>query len=205
MTRVVGLWAPERRFNRRRYSALLAEAAPRVITSCEELERATKVVEPLLKKGERRTLEENGLCQLVLKLIDDYPENAQRNAWNPDSGPPPGEYAKSLNGYELPIAMEVRRGRYNRSYERPRPLRPNQPEEFVIPLRSHDHVFLKGHRIMVQVQSTWFPVIDRNPQNFVPNIYEARANDYVVATQRIYTSRVRPSHIVLPVSGASGT
>lgn len=62
----------ERRFNRRRYSALLAEAAPRVITSGDELERATKVAEPLLKKGERRTLEENALCQLVLKLIDDY-------------------------------------------------------------------------------------------------------------------------------------
>lgn len=65
----------ERRFNRRRYSALLAEAAPRVITSGEELERATKVAEPLLKKGERRTLEENALCQLVLKLIDDYQQS----------------------------------------------------------------------------------------------------------------------------------
>jgi|SRR6266404_2628572 len=65
----------ERRFNRRRYSALLAEAAPRVITSSEELERATKVAEPLLKKGERRTLEENALCQLVLKLIDDYQQS----------------------------------------------------------------------------------------------------------------------------------
>jgi HTH-type transcriptional regulator/antitoxin HigA len=65
----------ERRFNRRRYSALLAEAAPRVITSGKELERATKVAEPLLKKGERRTLEENALCQLVLKLIDDYQQS----------------------------------------------------------------------------------------------------------------------------------
>lgn len=65
----------ERRFNRRRYSALLAEAAPRVINSGEELERATKVAEPLLKKGERRTLEENALCQLLLKLIDDYQQS----------------------------------------------------------------------------------------------------------------------------------
>lgn len=65
----------ERRFNRRRYSALLAEAAPRVITNGEELERATKVAEPLLKKGERRTQEENALCQLVLKLIDDYQQS----------------------------------------------------------------------------------------------------------------------------------
>ena len=135
----------------------------------------------------------------VVKLIDVYSENAQPHPWEPESGPPPGEYAKSLNGYELPIAMEVRRGRYNQSYEHPRPLKANQPAEFAIPLRSHDHVFLKGHRIMVQVQSTWFPLIDRNPQKFVPNIYAAKAVDYVIATQRIYTSRTRPSHIVLPI------
>ena len=135
----------------------------------------------------------------VVKLIDAYPETAQPNVWKPEAGPQPGEYAKSLNGYELPIAMEIRRGRYNKSYEHPEPLKPNQPTEFVIPLRSHDHVFLKGHRIMVQVQSTWFPVIDRNPQKFVPSIYAARADDYVKATQRVHTSHGLPSHIVLPV------
>lgn len=135
----------------------------------------------------------------VVKLIDVYPDNVQPNAWNPDSGPPAGEYAKSLNGYELPIAMEIRRGRYNKSYEHPAPLVANQPTEFAIPLRHHDHVFLKGHRIMVQVQSTWFPLIDRNPQKFVPSIYTAKPEDFVPATQRIYTSRTRPSHVVLPV------
>ena len=95
--------------------------------------------------------------------------------------------------------MEVRRGRYNTSYEHPQPLVADQPTEFAIPLRSHDHVFLSGHRIMVQVQSTWFPLIDRNPQKFVPSIYAAKAEDYVAATQRIYASRARPSHVVLPV------
>jgi putative CocE/NonD family hydrolase len=135
----------------------------------------------------------------IIKLIDVYPETAQSNAWNSEAGPSAGEYARSLNGYELPIAMEIRRGRYNKSYEHPEALTPNQPTEFEIPLRSHDHVFLKGHRIMLQVQSTWFPLIDRNPQKFVPNIYTAKADDYVSATQRIYTSRSRPSHIVLPV------
>jgi len=95
--------------------------------------------------------------------------------------------------------MEVRRGRYNKSYEHPEPLVPNQPTEFVIPLRSHDHGFLKGHRIMVQVQSTWFPVIDRNPQKFVPSVYAAKAEDYVAATQRVYMSRDKASHLVLPV------
>jgi len=135
----------------------------------------------------------------IVKLIDVYPENAQKNDWNPDEGPKPGQYAQSLNGYELPIAMEVRRGRYLKSYEKPAPLTPNQPAEWEIPLRDHDHVFLKGHRIMVQVQSTWFPVIDRNPQKFVPSIYQAAASDFVSATQRIYCSPDLPSHLVLPV------
>ena len=80
-----------------------------------------------------------------------------------------------------------------RSYEHPQPLVANQPTEFTIPLRSHDHVFLKGHRLMVQVQSTWFPLIDRNPQKFVPSIYAAKAEDFVTATQRVYT-RVHTRH-----------
>ncbi|HYM78302.1 MAG TPA: CocE/NonD family hydrolase [Candidatus Dormibacteraeota bacterium] len=135
----------------------------------------------------------------VVKLIDVYPQDAQKNAWTPDEGPKPGQFAQSLNGYELPVAMEVRRGRYLKSYEKPQPLTPNQPTEWNIPLRDHDHVFLKGHRIMVQIQSTWFPVIDRNPQKFVPSIYKAAAADFVPATQRIYCSLDLPSHLVLPV------
>jgi hypothetical protein len=118
----------------------------------------------------------------VVKLIDVFPENA-----------------KSLGGYELPVAMEVRRGRYNTSYEHPRALEAGRPTEFTIPLRDHDYVFLKGHRIMVQVQSTWFPVIDRNPQKFVPSIYTAKPDDYIKATQRVYCSPRLPSHIALPV------
>ncbi len=136
----------------------------------------------------------------VVKLIDAYPENAQKNAWNPDDGPKPGQYAQSLNGYELPIAMEVRRGRYLASYEKPSALAANKPVEWNIPLRDHDHVFLKGHRIMVQVQSTWFPIIDRNPQKFVPSIYKAVPSDFTSATQRIYCSPELPSHLVLPVA-----
>lgn len=135
----------------------------------------------------------------IVKLIDVFPENAVKNSWNENAGPAPGEYAKSLNGYELPIAMEVRRGRYNESYERPLPLKPNQPTLFAISLRDRDHAFLKGHRIMVQVQSTWFPVIDRNPQKFTASIYTAKPEDYVKATQRVYCSKGLPSHIELPI------
>lgn len=135
----------------------------------------------------------------VVKLIDVFPEDAQKNDWNPEAGPRPGQYAQSLNGYELPIAMEVRRGRYLASFETPHPLVPNKPTQWNVPLRDHDHVFLKGHRIMVQIQSTWFPVIDRNPQRFVPSIYKAAASDFVPARQRIYCSPALPSHLVLPV------
>ena len=95
--------------------------------------------------------------------------------------------------------MEVKRGRYNRSFEHPSPLPAGKPVKWEIPLRDHDHVFLKGHRLMLQVQSTWFPIIDRNPQKFVPSIYKAKASDYVKARQRVYSSPELPSHLVLPV------
>jgi hypothetical protein len=136
----------------------------------------------------------------VVKLIDVYPERGQASA---DDVPPvkPTGYADSLNGYELPIAMEVRRGRFLHSYEHPEALKANHPEKWEIPLRDHDHVFLKGHRMMVQVQSTWFPVIDRNPQKFVPSLDQATATDFEPATQRVYCTPQMPSHIVLPVVG----
>jgi putative CocE/NonD family hydrolase len=136
----------------------------------------------------------------VVKLIDVYPEDAQKKDWDPEEGPKPGQYAQSLNGYELPIAMEVRRGRYLQSFEQPHALTPNKPTEWDIPLRDHDHVFRLGHRLMVQIQSTWFPLIDRNPQKFVPSIYKAVAADFTPATQRIYCSPTMPSHVVLPVA-----
>jgi uncharacterized protein len=138
-------------------------------------------------------------ADFVVKLIDVYPENAQPNPWDTDAGPPPGLYSRSTNGYELPIAMEVRRGRYLTSYEHPRPLAPNTAIEWKVPLRDRDHVFLKGHRLMLQIQSTWFPLIDRNPQKFVPSIYHATAADYIKATQRVYCSPSLPSRVVLPV------
>ncbi len=138
-------------------------------------------------------------ADFIVKLIDVYPENATPNAWDEEAGPAPGQYARSVNGYELPVAMEVRRGRYNASYEHPTALAANAPVEWKIPLRDRDYVFLKGHRLMVQVQSTWFPLIDRNPQKFVPSIYKATAADFVKATQRVYSTADRASHIVLPV------
>jgi putative CocE/NonD family hydrolase len=135
----------------------------------------------------------------VVKLIDVFPENYQKPDWNLDMGPKAGQYAQSLNGYELPVAMEVRRGRYLRGFEQPHALTANEPAKWDVPLRDHDYVFLKGHRIMVQIQSTWFPVIDRNPQKFVPSIYKAQATDFRTVTQRVYSTPEMPSHVKLPV------
>jgi predicted acyl esterase len=139
----------------------------------------------------------------VVKVIDVFPEDAQGAAWKVDDGPAPGQYSKSLNGYQLPIAMEVRRGRYLKSFEKPEPLPSGVPVLWNIPLRDRDHVFRKGHRIMVQVQSTWFPLIDRNTQKCVPSIYQAAKEDFVKAAQRIYCTPTMPSHVVLPVIGGN--
>jgi len=129
----------------------------------------------------------------IVKLIDVFPETDQKSAIDSAA------YANSLNGYELPIAMEVRRGRFLKSFEHPQPLVANKPVEWNFPLRDRDHVFLKGHRIMVQVQSTWFPLIDRNPQRFVPSINDAVASDFVKTTQHVWSTAAMPSHIELPV------
>jgi putative CocE/NonD family hydrolase len=121
----------------------------------------------------------------IVKLIDVYPEKMPKD-WR-------------LAGYQLMVANEVFRGRYHKSYERPEKIPPNAIIAYTIDLHSQDYCFQQGHRIMVQVQSTWFPLIDRNPQTFVPNIFKARAEDFEVATQRIYRSAKDPSHITVPV------
>jgi hypothetical protein len=121
----------------------------------------------------------------IVKLIDVYPEQYPTN-W-------------ALAGYELMVSNEVFRGRYRASFEKPQPIAPGAVLEYSFSLHTQDYTFLKGHRIMVQVQSTWFPLIDRNPQTFVPNIFEAKAVDFRAATHSIYRSARYPSHVVIPV------
>ena len=121
----------------------------------------------------------------IVKLIDVYPEKYTADV--------------TMSGYQLMIAGDVVRGRYRKSIERPEPLVANAVVPYEIPFPANDHAFRAGHRIMVQVQSTWFPVIDRNPQRFVPNIFLATAADFRRATQRVYRSGARASHIALPV------
>ena len=117
----------------------------------------------------------------VVKLIDVYPSFDKESM--------------SMSGFQLPVAMEVFRGRFRKSFSNPSPLIPGKPEEFVIDLHDINHVFLKGHRMMIQVQSSWFPLIDRNPQKYVANIFEANDNDFIKAEQKIYSN----SYIDLPV------
>ena len=121
----------------------------------------------------------------VVKLIDVYPDN---NADDP-----------KMNGYQLMIVDDIFRGRYLHGFENPQPLTANQVNEFVINLLANNHTFKQGHRLMVQIQSSWFPLYDRNPQKFVANIFNARPEDYQPATQKIYESAKYPTYLVLPV------
>jgi len=121
----------------------------------------------------------------VVKVIDVYPDTVPSNP--------------SLGGYELPISLDIFRGRYSTSFEHPEAITPNAPLLYRFGLPTVNHVFEPGHRIMVQVQSSLFPLYDRNPQTFVPNIFDAKTADYVKATQRIWHTPNHASFISLPV------
>ena len=104
-----------------------------------------------------------------------------------------------MGGYELPIAMDIFRGRYRDSVSRPQAIPANQVEHYRFTLPPTNHVFLSGHRIMVQIQSSWFPLYDRNPQRYVDNIFFAAPADYVAATQRVVHQPGQASAVLLPV------
>ena len=115
----------------------------------------------------------------IVKLIDVYPDDYRQD--------------KKMAGYQLMVANEILRGRFRRSFEKPSPITPNRVEEYTMDMRASNYTFKKGHRVVVQVQSTWFPLYDRNPQKFVENIFEASPSDYQPATQRVYQSARYPS------------
>jgi putative CocE/NonD family hydrolase len=126
----------------------------------------------------------------VVKLIDVYPPEV---AEDPEMG-----------GYQLAVSMDVFRGRYRESYSKPEPIAPNEPLVYTFHLPTANHVFRPGHRIMVQVQSSWFPLYDRNPQTFVKNIFWAKPTDYRKATMRIYHSPSDATYLDLPLVTKSG-
>ncbi len=121
----------------------------------------------------------------VVKLIDVFPDSVPDN-WK-------------MGGYQLMVAHEIMRGRYRKSFSAPQPLKPDTPLDFTVDLHQQVYQFRKGHRIMVQIQSTWFPVYDRNPQTWVPNIFKAKASDYRAQTQRIWHTSRHTSRIEVSV------
>lgn len=121
----------------------------------------------------------------IVKLIDVHPDMVKENL--------------KMSGYQQMVAADVLRGRFRKSLETPLPVKPNEVTAYTVDLLQADHVFKKGHKIMVQVQSTWFPLIDRNPQKFVPNIFLAKASDYVKAEHRVYRSGAFPSRVEVMV------
>jgi len=129
----------------------------------------------------------------VVKLIDVYPDVSTE-------GVRAGALPQDMAGFELPIGIEIFRGRYVSGFDKPRALIPGKVEEYHWSLPNVDHVFLPGHRIMVQVQSSLFPLYDRNPQTYVDNIFWAKPADYRRATQSVYHAPRRASAVVLPVA-----
>ena len=123
----------------------------------------------------------------VVKLIDVYPDTI------------PGR--PGMGGYQLMVAGEIMRGRYRRAWDTPSPIAANTVTPFTVDLHQQAYTFRRGHRIMVQVQSTWFPLYDRNPQTFVRNIFLARAGDYRAQTHRIQRTARYPSHVAIDVLG----
>jgi uncharacterized protein len=121
----------------------------------------------------------------IAKLIDVYPEDYPTN-WE-------------LAGFQLMVSNEVFRGRYRTGFDKPVAIQPNAVLEYTWSLHTQNYTFKKGHRVMVQVQSTWFPLIDRNPQTFVPNIFQAKPSDFKAQTHRIYRSARYPSRVDIPV------
>jgi putative CocE/NonD family hydrolase len=124
-------------------------------------------------------------CDWVVRLIDVYPEKYSEDP--------------SMGGFQLLVAGDVLRARYRKSFEHPAPVTPGQVNEYTIDLHGNHHCFRKGHRILVQVQSSWFPLYDRNPQKYVANIYQAREADFQKARQQVFRCPRYPSHLELDV------
>jgi hypothetical protein len=121
----------------------------------------------------------------VVKLIDVYPDEVPSQ---PDMG-----------GYQLAVSMDIFRGRYRESFEHPSAIPAGKPQQYRFALPTTNHVFLPGHRIMVQIQSSWSPLYDRNPQTYVPNIFLAQPSDYLKATETLFRSADEASAVWLPV------
>jgi predicted acyl esterase len=120
-----------------------------------------------------------------VKVIDVYPDEVAGDS--------------QMGGYQLAVSMDIFRGRYREGFETSKAITANEPLLYRWSLPTTNHVFLPGHRIMIQIQSSWFPLYDRNPQTFVPNIFWAKPGDFKKATQRVYHAPGKASFVELPI------
>lgn len=127
----------------------------------------------------------------VVKLIDVYPPDHEDYAHN--------HKEIKMGNFQQMVRSEVIRGRFRNSYETPEPFTPNEKTDISLPLQDVLHTFKKGHRVMIQVQSTWFPIVDRNPQKYVPNIWLAEEEDFIKATHTVYHSSPEATRIEVMV------
>ena len=161
-----------------------ADGRPDVMTyRTPVLTKAVRVSGPPIADIWAKTTGTDG--DFVVKLIDVYPAE---NATDPKMG-----------GYQLAVSLDIFRGRYRRDPAHPSAIPAGRPQEYRFRLPAVNHMFQPGHRIMVQVQSSWFPLYDRNPQTFVPNIFRSKPGDYAKATQRFFHEADRASSVELPV------
>jgi putative CocE/NonD family hydrolase len=163
----------DQRFAARRPDVLAYQTAP--------LEEDVTIAGPI--RADLWVSTSGGDSDWIVKLIDVFPGDTP----NYDDTPP----GKAMGGYEMMVRSEAIRGRFRKSNAKPEPFVANEPTSVPLELQDVLHTFQRGHRIMVQIQCTWFPLVDRNPQKWVDNVFEARAEDFVRATQRVYRS---PDH-----------
>jgi uncharacterized protein len=175
----------DQRFAARRPDVLVYQTVP--------LDSAVTVAGPISVDF---TVSTTGTDQdFIVKLIDVFPDDYGRSqAFS--FGPP--DRAARLGGYQMLVRGDVMRGKFRNSLSRPEPFRPGAPTPLRFTMNDVFHTFRAGHRLMVQVQSTWFPMIDRNTGRF-QDLYHAREADFRKTTQRVYRSAEYPSHLVLPV------
>lgn len=180
--RMIARWSydfmhDDQRFASRRPDVLVFETEP--------LEKNITIAGPIIAELYVSTTGTD--ADWVVKLIDVYPEDAPRNA--------EGTW---MGGYQMLVRGDVIRGKFRNSFEKPEPFKPGEVTKVRFELQDANHTFLRGHMIMVQVQSTWFPLMDRNPQKFV-DIYSATEDDFQTAVHRVYHSQKYPSHLKVEV------
>jgi hypothetical protein len=174
----------DQRFAARRPDVLVYQTKP--------LKEDITLAGPLL--ADLRVSTSAGDADWIVKLIDVFPPDAK----DPEV-PPTRPLTRPYSNYQMMVRSEVIRGRFRNSYEKPEPFVANQPTKVPLELQDVLHTFGKGHRIMIQVQSTWFPLVDRNPQKWVANIFKADEKDFIKATHRVYCSKTLPTSIQVGV------